>query len=323
MPGHWLAFGQRHSPLTSSPRLAANPANAILNYLYALLEVETTLALHTVGVDPLLGLFHTDKASRPSLTLDVMEPVRPVVDAYVLALLRERTLRPSDFAETRRGACRILTELATTLTQTIDTWRRHIAPIAEQVAHTFASASDNPRPAATPLTGNRRAAAWAQRRAPRPAKALPPAVMANACRECGIPLSDRRRRYCDACRRERFVEQGAEVGRENAAKVLTQLRAQGNDPAHGGEAARRRGAKNAVHQRALREWVAGAAPEFDKARFAEEIQPRLRAVPVADVVAATGLSAHYCSLIRLGKRTPHRRHWPTLDSLVGQLAAPT
>ena len=34
-----------------------------------------------------------------------------------------------------------------------------------------------------------------------------------------------------------------------------------------------------------------------------------RAAPIADLVAATGLSEHYCSLIRLGKRTPHARHW--------------
>jgi hypothetical protein len=27
---------------------------------------------------------------------------------------------------------------------------------------------------------------------------------------------------------------------------------------------------------------------------------------------ATGLSHHYCSLIRLGKKVPHPRHWETL-----------
>jgi len=34
VPEHWQTFGARVSPLTGSPRLAANPANAILNYLY-------------------------------------------------------------------------------------------------------------------------------------------------------------------------------------------------------------------------------------------------------------------------------------------------
>src|SRR6202030_4089641 len=32
VPDHWLSFGTRKSPLPRSPRLAANPANAILNY---------------------------------------------------------------------------------------------------------------------------------------------------------------------------------------------------------------------------------------------------------------------------------------------------
>jgi CRISPR/Cas system-associated endonuclease Cas1 len=37
VPDHWRSFRARVSPLTGSPRLAANPVNAILNYLYALL----------------------------------------------------------------------------------------------------------------------------------------------------------------------------------------------------------------------------------------------------------------------------------------------
>jgi CRISPR/Cas system-associated endonuclease Cas1 len=40
VPEHWRTFGARVSPLTGSPRLAANPANAILNYLYCVLESE-------------------------------------------------------------------------------------------------------------------------------------------------------------------------------------------------------------------------------------------------------------------------------------------
>ena len=52
VPDHWLDFGARISPLTGSPRLAANPPNAILNYLYALLESEARLAAAALGLDP-------------------------------------------------------------------------------------------------------------------------------------------------------------------------------------------------------------------------------------------------------------------------------
>src|SRR5438094_809453 len=44
VPDHWKVFGSRMSALTQSPRLAINPPNAMLNYLYALLESEARLA---------------------------------------------------------------------------------------------------------------------------------------------------------------------------------------------------------------------------------------------------------------------------------------
>ena len=44
VPEHWRGFGARISPVSGSARLAANPPNAILNYLYALLESEARRA---------------------------------------------------------------------------------------------------------------------------------------------------------------------------------------------------------------------------------------------------------------------------------------
>jgi CRISPR-associated protein Cas1 len=43
---------------------ATSPANAILNYLYAILETETRVALYTVGLDPSVGILHTDRNGR-------------------------------------------------------------------------------------------------------------------------------------------------------------------------------------------------------------------------------------------------------------------
>ena len=79
------------------------------------------------------------------------------------------------------------------------------------------------------------------------------AAVPNACRECGAPLLDHRRRYCDEHRRERFTHR-ARDGRARAGEVLAQLRAEQRDPAHGGRAAQLRGAKNAAHQAAVRDW---------------------------------------------------------------------
>jgi CRISPR/Cas system-associated endonuclease Cas1 len=49
VPEHWRTFGTRKSQLSGSPRLATNPPNAILNYLYALLESETRLAVASLA----------------------------------------------------------------------------------------------------------------------------------------------------------------------------------------------------------------------------------------------------------------------------------
>lgn len=51
VPDHWSKFGNRKSSISGSPRLAINPPNAILNYLYALLESESRLALAALGLD--------------------------------------------------------------------------------------------------------------------------------------------------------------------------------------------------------------------------------------------------------------------------------
>jgi hypothetical protein len=100
--------------------------------------------------------------------------------------------------------------------------------------------------------------------------------------------------------------------RQTAQTVLTQLRAELRDPAHGGHAAQIRGAKNAAHQRANYAW---SGERRDADTFTREILAGLQHRMVPDLAAATGLSEVYCSLIRLGKRVPHPRHWAALRRL--------
>jgi len=107
LPDGWRTFGARTSPLTASPRLAINPANSVLSYLYAILEAEARLACLAVGLDPGLGVLHADHKARDSLALDIVEPVRPLVDRFALRVLTERGLRAADFVETRHGVCRV------------------------------------------------------------------------------------------------------------------------------------------------------------------------------------------------------------------------
>ena len=134
VPEHWRTFSARVSPLTGSPRLAANPPNAILNYLYALLESESRLAAASLGLDPGLGVLHVDTPARDSLACDLMEPVRAQIDAYLLDWVTRQPLRREWFFEERDGNCRLMGSFAVRLSETLPIWRRAVAPVAEWVA---------------------------------------------------------------------------------------------------------------------------------------------------------------------------------------------
>src|SRR5204863_7747579 len=108
VPAYWCAFGARVSPLTGSPRLAVNPPNAMLNYLYAVLESESRLAAVALGLDPGIGVLHVDTPARDSLACDLMEAIRPQVDAYVLDWILCQPLRREWFFEQRDGNCRLM-----------------------------------------------------------------------------------------------------------------------------------------------------------------------------------------------------------------------
>jgi len=113
VPEHWHTAGPRTSPIDRKmPRRAATPVHAMLNYGYAILETEATLACHAAGLDPAPGLMHTDTRYRGSLATDLMEPGRPLVDSVVLKLLKDRELERGDVVETREGVCRLGPDLA-------------------------------------------------------------------------------------------------------------------------------------------------------------------------------------------------------------------
>jgi CRISPR-associated protein Cas1 len=127
VPKHWCTFGSRHSPLTGSPRLAVNPPNAMLNYLYALLESETRLAIAALGLDPGMGVMHVDSPFRDSLACDVMEAIRPQVDAYLLDWILRESLHREWFFEQRDGNCRLMGSFAIRLSETSRTWGQAVA----------------------------------------------------------------------------------------------------------------------------------------------------------------------------------------------------
>ncbi len=158
VPAHWRRFVRRGSDITGNPRSATDPTNAILNYLYAILEAETTIACRAIGLDPGLGIIHLDAPARASFALDVMEPARPDVDRYVSSLLRDHVFAARDFMETAQGVCRVMPPLRDVLASTAPTWATCVAPHVEAVAQLLAKRAGLPSPP-TLLTGQRRRSA--------------------------------------------------------------------------------------------------------------------------------------------------------------------
>lgn len=74
--------------------------NALLSFVYTLLMHEVTAALESVGLDPCVGFFHTDRPGRQSLALDIMEEFRPyLADRFVLTLINRRQVDPTGFQQ--------------------------------------------------------------------------------------------------------------------------------------------------------------------------------------------------------------------------------
>jgi CRISPR-associated endonuclease Cas1 len=309
VPEHWKVFGGRISPLTGSPRLAANPPNAMLNYLYALLESEARLAIAALGLDPGLGVLHMDAPARDSLACDVMEPIRPEVDAYVLRWITHGILKRDWFLEERNGNARLIGTFAAHLSETVPTWERAVAPIAEFVAKTFWRPSQRTRDRQpTRLTQSHR------REARDSATELPPIKPPRPdtlCQNCGASIG-RGRTYCVAC---------ANV---LDTKRLLKVAEQGRILAHTDEAEARRGETQKRQWAGRGNWKPSDLPDWlNEEVYRREIQPRLKQVSLSEIAAKLDVSIMWASDIRRGRKVPHPRHWPILARLAALNLSPT
>lgn len=115
-----------------SRRPPLDSMNALLSLLYALLAHDVTAALESVGLDPAVGFLHRDRPGRPSLALDLMEELRPVLaDRLALTLVNLRQVGPSGFAKTETGAV-VMDEK--TRKQVLVAWQKRKT---EEITHPF------------------------------------------------------------------------------------------------------------------------------------------------------------------------------------------
>ncbi len=316
IPAGWKTIGPRSSPLTGGPRRATTLAHAVLNYCYALLEIETRVALLTVGLDPGLGLLHADQNSRDSLALDVMEAARPTIDRWWLSYITQNTFRYADAHQNADGTVLLSLALRRELTATLPLWKDAIAPYAESVR----AALDTKHNQSTPLTQVNRINGRNPYRQ-KPAVVLPkegslPLQRRFLCARCGAPLPDPERRYCDACLPVQRREQVEALAASGPA-TLAKRREDGTDPAHGGEAGVKRGRSNAARAVERAKWEAEHGNGIEeRQRFVNEIVSKLADVPLAAIQKAIGCSPRYASLIRRGLYIPHPMHYAALRQLL-------
>ncbi len=93
-----------------SRRPPLDAVNALLSFLYTLLTHDCRSAAEGVGLDPAVGFLHRERPGRPSLALDLMEELRPIMaDRLALSLINRRQVGPGDF-EARDGGAVLLTD---------------------------------------------------------------------------------------------------------------------------------------------------------------------------------------------------------------------
>ncbi len=293
--------------------MAADPVNALLNYTYTytLAEAECRLALQALGLDPGLGVVHTDKKNRDSVALDLLEPLRPVAEQHVLQILTARYFTADDFHETPQGSCRLLPPLTHLVAQALPAFAQSVAPLAESIAHTLAHSSPGTIRLRTPLSrSNYTAAQTARRSTPRQLPGTD--AVLPTCRTCGTQLYDRRRQLCTACRP---VTRNAHAQLRTAASHTARATAitEGRDPTQTTTARSKRRHSLLAAKAA---WASsGATSPVTEQQLHEVVLPALREVSLTDMQRATGLANSSCSRIRRGLMTPHPRHWLRLARL--------
>src|SRR5205823_4076498 len=152
---------------------------------------ELSIALTGAGLDPGIGVFHADRARRPSLAYDAVEVLRPYIDGWFAAWLATTCFSKRDFYEESDGTIRLTRPLTSHLAMTASIWRAPAQSIAAWLARALSCSSVRDDRLSLPLpTLVAPKRTW---------QGLEPPVV-KTCRECGKVLPSRRLKFCsEAC----------------------------------------------------------------------------------------------------------------------------
>ena len=101
LPAH-LGFEKRQR------RPATDPVNALLSLTYTLTHHEAVRQCTAAGLDPQLGFYHRMVSGRHSLACDIMEPIRPYCEAWVMQQFMSNTFNRSYFSINKQTGAAML-----------------------------------------------------------------------------------------------------------------------------------------------------------------------------------------------------------------------
>ncbi|WP_417533696.1 CRISPR-associated endonuclease Cas1 [Marinobacterium stanieri] len=114
-----------------------DPVNAVLSLTYTLVHQDAVRQAKRYGLDPQLGFYHRTAFGRQSLACDLMEPVRPHVESWVVRLFNEGVLNKRNFTQSSQS-CLLgktgRTEFYAAFDEAAQQWRRKLAAGAHWLA---------------------------------------------------------------------------------------------------------------------------------------------------------------------------------------------
>jgi CRISP-associated protein Cas1 len=102
LPLKWNFKGRNRRP-------SLDPVNALLSLSYTIAMGQVSRSIVSKGLDASLGFLHTPQPNRENLVLDIIEPLRPQIDWFVLQLL-DNMIFVENFNTNPQDGCRLTKE---------------------------------------------------------------------------------------------------------------------------------------------------------------------------------------------------------------------
>jgi CRISPR-associated protein Cas1 len=129
---YWGSLRQLH-PFPGRIPQGRDKFNSAINYGYGILYNEVERACLYIGLDPYLGLYHSERYGKPALVLDLVEEFRvPVVDSAIFPLFLSKQLggrgdfekvSPTEYRLSPEGKAKVVEAVFNRLNQIV-VWNR-------------------------------------------------------------------------------------------------------------------------------------------------------------------------------------------------------